>query len=115
MHNRLSLYYIDHKDGINRYVLVANVSVSGVLLHALSVSPFTVTTVTVYSSRPVKTDVVVSFAGVSVLTTEVPSLTVTWNFVNVPVVGAVHPMVNPSAVTEITTRSVAGFGPPIRE
>ena len=98
---------------MNRHVLVANVSVSGVLLRASSACPNTVTTVTVYSlpaSIPVNTDVVVSFAGVSVLTIELPSSTVTWNFVNVPVVGAVHPMVKPSQLTELTTRSVTGFG-----
>ena len=98
---------------INIYELVANVSIIGVLLRASSSSPLTVTTVTVYSllaSRPVNTDVVVSLAGVSVLTTELSSLIVTWKLVNVPVVGAVHSMVTPSALTELTTRLAAGFG-----
>ena len=98
---------------MNRYVLVANVFVIGVLLQASSLSPLTVTTVTVYclpASRSVNTDVVVSLSGVSVLISELPSLTVTWNFVNVPVVGAVHSMLTPSVVSELTTRLVAGFG-----
>ena len=98
---------------VNRYLLVETVIVTSELSAALASSPFTVTTATVYclpASRPVNANVVVPAAGVSVFTTVSPSLTVTLNFVNVPVVGAVHATVNPSVVSELTETSVTGCG-----
>lgn len=98
---------------VKRYSLLVTVFVTLVLSVAVSPSTFTVTTVTVYclpAARPVNTNVVVPAAGVSVFTTVSPSLTVTLNFVNVPVVGAVHATVNPVSVTELTETSVTGSG-----